>query len=114
MLNQVMHQSGQDHNQVLFRDILMHLRNAQVTLDDWKSLMHRTPAQVHNTDGFGAALHLYLTVEAVVEHNIAKLHSNGKPIANIEAVHRGPNAPRLLPMTQLDLNRQCVWHMEHE
>ena len=97
VLNQVMRQSGQDHNQVMFRDILMRLRNSQVTLDDWKILMHRTPAQVHNTEEFGGALHLYPTVEAVVEHNLAKLHRNRKPIANIEAVHRGPNASKASP-----------------
>ena len=97
VLNQVMRQSGQDHNQVLFRDILMRLRNGEVTLNDWTTLMRRTPAQAHNTEEFSAALHLYPTVEAVVEHNIAKLRSNGQPIANIEAVHRGPNASKASP-----------------
>ena len=31
------------------------------------------------------------------DHNIAKLHSNGQPIAIVEAVHRGPNASKASP-----------------
>lgn len=33
VLNQVMCQSGQDHNQVLFRNILILFRNGQITED---------------------------------------------------------------------------------
>lgn len=41
------------------------------------------------------ALHLYPTVEAVVEHNIAtKLQASGQAIATIQAVHTGSNASK--------------------
>ena len=43
VLKQVMRQSGQDHNQVLFRSTLLHLRDGQLTTDDWKHLMQQTP-----------------------------------------------------------------------
>ena len=35
VLTQVMRQAGQDPEQVRFRDILLRLRNAQVTIEDW-------------------------------------------------------------------------------
>lgn len=46
VLKQVMRQSGQGHDQVLFRNILLRLRNAQLTVSDWEKLMNQTPAQV--------------------------------------------------------------------
>ena len=32
-----------------------------------------------------------------MEHNIAKLHAIGQPIATIKAVHTGPNAVKASP-----------------
>ena len=94
MLDQIMRQSGQDPSQVLFRQILLRLRNGEVTEDDWKHLMTRTPAQISDTSAFNDALRLFPTVEAVVEHNVSKLHACGQPVATIKAVHSGPNASK--------------------
>ena len=97
VLNQVMRLSGQDPNQVLFRQILLRLRDAQLTTDDWKHLMNQTPAQVQDLAPFSSALHLHPTIEAVVEHNISKLHARGQPVATIRAIHTGPNASKASP-----------------
>ena len=86
-LTQVMHQAGNDPGQVCFRDILLRLRNADVTQEDWEELMKQTPTDVTDLTPFADALHLYPTVEAVVEHNIGKLKDSGQPIATIKAVH---------------------------
>ena len=40
---------------------------------------------------------LYPTVEAVVEHNVAKLRNVQQPIATIKAVHTGANAAKASP-----------------
>lgn len=96
LLDQVMRQSGQDPSQV-FRDILVHLRNGEVTESDWKHLMTRTPAHITDTSMFHNALHLFPTVEAVVEHNVTKLHACGQPVATIKAVHSGANASKGSP-----------------
>ena len=45
-LTQIMRQAGNDPEQVCFRDILLRLRNAQVTIDDWNCLMKQTPTDV--------------------------------------------------------------------
>ena len=92
ILDQVMRQAGQDPEQIRFRQILMHLRDAQVTVDDWKNLTTQTPTQVQDLSVFSSALHLYPTIEAVVEYNVSQLCASGKPIATIKAIHTGPNA----------------------
>ena len=95
ILDQIMRQSGQDPSQVLFRDILLRLRNGEVTESDWKHLMTRTPAHVTDaTSSFNTSLCLFPTVEAVIDHNVSKLHACGQPVAIIKAVHSGPNASK--------------------
>ena len=54
--------------------------------------MKQTPAQLRDLSPFPTALHLRPTVEAVVEHNVARLRASGQPVATIKAVHKGPNA----------------------
>ena len=93
-LTQVMRQAGNDPGQVRFRDILLRLRNADVTQEDWEELMKQTPTNVADLTPFADALHLYPTVEAVVEHNISKLKDCGQSIASIKAVHTGANAAK--------------------
>ena len=56
--------------------------------------MTRTPARASNSSSFDDALHLFPTVEAVVEYNINKLHACGQPVATIKAVHTGANASK--------------------
>jgi ATP-dependent DNA helicase PIF1 len=90
-------QAGSDPDQVRFRDILLRLRDAQVTPDDWEALMKQTPTKVLDLTPFASALHLYPTVEAVVEHNVTKLKDSGQPIAPIKAVHTGANAAKASP-----------------
>ena len=85
-------QAVQDPQQMMFRDILLRLRDAKVTVADWKCLMTLTPTQVQDLAPFTTALHLIPTVEAVVEYNVAQLHASGQPIATIKAVHTGANA----------------------
>ena len=64
--------------------------------------MTRTPVQVSDISRFSNAVHLFPTVEAVVEYNINKLHACGQPVATIKAVHTSPNALRPLLMMQVD------------
>ena len=93
-LTQVMRQAGNDPDQVYFRDILLRLRNAEVTREDWEELMKHIPTNIQDLTPFANALHLYPTVEAVVEHNVSKLKDSGQPIATIKAVHTGANAAK--------------------
>ncbi len=94
VLDQVMRQAGQNADQEVFRNLLLRLRNAESTVEDWRHLMARTPAQVGDVSPFHDALHLHPTTEAVSNHNVAKLRASGQPIAVIKAVHTGPSASK--------------------
>ena len=91
VLARVMCQTGEHPQQVAFRDILLRLRNAKVTQNDWEYLMTRT-SNVSNLQDFNNAIHLYPTIETVAEHNLMKLHRNNQPVAVIKAVHSRHNA----------------------
>ena len=56
--------------------------------------MSRTPAHITDISEFTNALHLFPNVEAVVEHNVMRLHACGQPVATIKAVHSGVNASK--------------------
>ena len=70
------------------------LRCSTITEDDWEYLMKQTPARVPDLTPFVTALHLRPTIESVVEHNVARLHTSGQPVATIKAIHTGPNAAK--------------------
>ena len=95
MLTEVLRQDGKDREQVRFRELL-HLRDGEVSVADWELLMTQCRSRVDSTS-FGDAFHLHPTVQAVAEHNVAKLHNAGEPIATIKAVHTGPNASKASP-----------------
>ena len=91
VLTEVMRQSGNNPEQRLFRNILHHLRNGEVTLEDWHHLMSQTTAQISDLTRFADALHLLRTREEVQEHNISMLCACGHPVAKIKAIN-GPGA----------------------
>ena len=80
-----MRQSGQNSDQMLFRDILLRVRDAKLTISDWEQLMKQTPTEESDLTPFTNALHLHPTIEAVVEH-ITRLHAGGHPVAVIKAI----------------------------
>ena len=94
VLKQVMRKSGQDPFQETFSKLLLQLR---VTAADWEHLMNQTPRQVQNLTLFSHVVYLHATTEAVVEHNVARLHACGQPAATIKAIHSGPNAAKASP-----------------
>ena len=97
VLDLIMRQAGEDPRQVLFRDILLRLRNGHTTRADWECLMERTSSNVQDLTPFQSALRLLPTTEAVLGHNITQLHASGQPVATINAVHTGANASRASP-----------------
>ena len=56
--------------------------------------MKQTPARVPDLTPFVTALHLRPTIESVVEHNVARLHTSGQLVVTIKAIHTGPNAAK--------------------
>ena len=94
ILDQVMRHAGQDAGQERFLNLLLRLRNVELTVEDWKYLMTQTAGEVGDTKSFDDALHLYCTIESVAEHNVAKVHASGLSIAVLRAAHTGPGASK--------------------
>ena len=94
VLDQIMHQAGEDPEQVLFCNILLRLRNGESTISDWQELMKHTPSNVGHTMPFSSAVHLFPTTDSVAEYNINQLCSISRPIATIKAVHTGHDASK--------------------
>ena len=92
VLDQIMRQQGDSLDQLLFKSILLRLRNGETTISDWEQLMKRIPSQVGDTSSFQCALHIFPTVNAVAEYNLTKLREINRPVAIIKAVHSGSNA----------------------
>ena len=92
-----MRQTGKDADQEVFRNLLLHLRCAESTLEDWKCLMSQTPAQVRDVTPFSGAMYLYPSAKAVAEHNVSKLRASGQPVAVLKSIHSGPGASKASP-----------------
>ena len=56
--------------------------------------MKQASPEVSDLVLFTNALHLHTTIEAIVEHNIARLRASGHPVATIMVVHAGPDASK--------------------
>ena len=52
---------GSDHDQILFRELLLRLRNGETTQDDWKHLLARQPSKISDIDNFKDVVHLHYT-----------------------------------------------------
>ena len=86
---QVIRQNGTDGKAESFRELLLHLRNATVTHNDWKMLLECDPNKVDNHADFAKAIYLYYDKASVDQYNIQKLQELGTPIARINAIHSG-------------------------
>ena len=95
ILDQVIRQAGSNDTQQQFHDILMRLRNGELSVEDWKHLVKQTLAEAEDPSSFNDALCLFSSTAAVSEYNVAKLHANGQPVAMIKAVHSGPGASKV-------------------
>ena len=78
---------GSDHDQNLFRELLLRLRNGETTQDDWKHLLARQPSKVPNIDHFKDVIRLYYTNAEVAAYNYECLVKLNQPIAEIHAKH---------------------------
>ncbi len=91
ILEQVMHQAGEDTETIAFRGLLMRMRNGKVTEEDWKLLLQHSTTNVP-MDQFTDAIRLYFDKKSVAEYNYEKLLQIGQPVAKIQAKHSGHGA----------------------
>ena len=87
---------------MLFRDILLRLRDGRVTEDDWKYLMKQTPAQVEDLTSFNTALRLHPTVETVVNCNVTSFTPANRQLPPSRLSIQALVLQRLHQMMQVD------------
>jgi ATP-dependent DNA helicase PIF1 len=95
-LDTVYRQAGNDHDQVAFRDALLHLRTYSTTQEDYDLLATRfwdvlTPAERLT---FEDVIHLLPTRAAVLEFNCRHLSSTGQPVIRYKAKHNHSEAKK--------------------
>ena len=84
-------QAGNNPEAESFRELLLNIRDGNITQDDWKKLQERTPQNV-SMEYFKDAVRLFFDKQSVAKYNFEKLQSLGTPIVRISAIHSGRNA----------------------
>ena len=75
-----------------FRDLLLCLWDGNLTQNDWKLLLQRTPQHAHNAHEFTDTVRLFHDKENVAKYNYEKLYQFGTLVSRIDAIHSSPAA----------------------
>lgn len=86
---------GSNHDQILFRELLLRLRNGETTHDDWKQLLSRQPTKVSDIGQFKDAANLYYPNEDVEAYNYDCLIKLKQPVAEIHAIHSSEQSKKI-------------------
>jgi len=78
---------GSALHQILFKELLLRLRNGETTENDWKQLLARQPSEVKNIDYYEDVTRLYFSNNEVAQYNYQRLVELRQPIAEIFAIH---------------------------
>ena len=105
-----MRQQGQQPEQIKFRNILMRLRNGQITTEDWQHLLTRSAAHVSDLNSFENAIHLYPRVDDAVQYNLFKLRQGNSPIAQIRLYTVDQQLTKQVRKTQVAFNHSYILH----
>ena len=84
VLKQILRQDIASSN---FKELLLAIRNGNITNNVWQTLLQRSPSRVPNCSDFDNATYLFFDKQSVAECNLKYLQKLGNPIAKIEAVN---------------------------
>jgi len=87
--------SGQSNEQAIFRDLLLNVTDGNVTSEDWKLLLSRSPSNFLIRNNFSNAIKLSYRNEKVTKDNFKALTKLGNPVAKIKALHNNKKASKL-------------------
>lgn len=84
MLSTIFHQQGDGPSQIVFRQLLLNLRNATPTLEYWALLMTRTTSSLSRVENcsFEHSTHLYAIDSSIALHNKHMLKHLNMPIVH--------------------------------
>ena len=94
---------GSDPEQIVFRDLLLRLRNGETSENDWNLLLTRQPLHANNIEQFKTATRLFYTNEQVAIYNYDSLLQLKQPIAKIDAKHSSSEAAKISPQDMYGL-----------
>ena len=86
---------GMSSEQVTFRDLLLRLRKAESTVDDWKLLLTRQPSAIPDLSEFEDSTRLFYSNEQVANYNHEELSKLERPVAHINARHSSAIAKKI-------------------
>ena len=86
---------GMNVEQTNFRDLLLRLRIAESTVEDWKLLLTRQPSNIPNLSEFEDATRLFYSNEQVANYNHEQLTKLEYPVAHINARHSSVIAKKI-------------------
>ena len=88
---------GMSSEQVVFRNLLLRLRKAESTVNDWKLLLARQPSDIPNLSEFESCTRLFYSNEQIANYNHEQLTKLGYPVAHINARHSSATAKKIPP-----------------
>ena len=95
VLDRVMRQAGQDAGQERFRNLLLWwLRNAELTVEDWKYLMTRTTGKSETPSHLTRLFVFIPPLKPLQSTTLPNCVPVVSPIAVLRAVHTGPGASK--------------------
>ena len=97
ILNQVLRQAGADPRIQSFRELLLRIRDGNITHNDWQTLLQCTPIEANNSADFSDAIRLFYDKQSVAKFNYEKLTELEAPIAAINAIHSSTAAASAKP-----------------
>ena len=86
---------GISSEQVRFRHLLLRLRKAESTVDDWILLLTRQPSHIPNLSDFEDSTRLFYSNEQVANYNHEQLTKLEHPVAHINALHSSATAKKI-------------------
>ena len=99
---------GSALHQILFRELLMRLRNGETTENDWKQLLARQPLEVKNIDYYEDVTRLYLSNNEVAQYNYQRLVELRQSIAEIFAIHSSAEGKNISAQEMLGLQPKLL------
>ena len=92
ILNHIKRQNGHSRSDGDFISLLLRLRSGEITEDDWRLLLSRSPNKANNSHLFDTAVRLFYDRLTVFQYNQDRLKALGRPIAMMTAIHSSPTA----------------------
>ena len=88
-----------------YRDLLMRIRDGMADINDYKTLISRSPINLDLPSDFDEFPHLFPENKMVEQHNLKHLLKLNQPVLKCSALHNNSKAKRQKPQNMYALKR---------